>query len=270
MWSLTFWCRVAFTLKFARSIKSYKPLLPAANATSYNRFRRKQPLTFTSLLHYKVLSVLMRPLGLPLDQVVLYGNIKAWYGSRANSLAFSVRGICYCNCHLIRYVNRLQIHKLLTILQSKGIISRDTAILPRKLDWMVTDRAEDLKTIMSDNATFIQFPPIGSSTSLITVFGDHRVNIQRTIRSVMQLVRWLLRYTVTAFDALRRLASSMSLRFGYFRRSSMFFFLRPLSALLKSLQSSSRSPTRQAPKLYSRACVSRCMVSNMKFATPLR
>jgi hypothetical protein len=54
---------------------------------------------------------------------------------------------------------------------------------------MVTDRSEDLKTIMSDNATFIQFPPIGSSTSLITVFGDHRVNIQRTIRSVMQLVR---------------------------------------------------------------------------------
>jgi hypothetical protein len=53
----------------------------------------------------------------------------------------------------------------------------------------VTDRSEDLKTIMSDNATFIQFPPIGSSTSLITVFGDHRVNIQRTIRSVMQLVR---------------------------------------------------------------------------------
>jgi hypothetical protein len=54
---------------------------------------------------------------------------------------------------------------------------------------MVTDRAEDLKSIMSDNATYIRFPPLGSSTSLITVFGDHRVNIQRTIRSIMQLVR---------------------------------------------------------------------------------
>ncbi|KAA1468592.1 cytoplasmic protein [Dentipellis sp. KUC8613] len=71
--------------------------------------------------------------------------------------------------------------------KSKGIISRDTAILPRKLDWMVTDHAEDLKAIMNDNATFIQFPAIGSSVSVITVFGDHRVNIQRTIRSVMQL-----------------------------------------------------------------------------------
>lgn len=71
--------------------------------------------------------------------------------------------------------------------KSKGIMSRDTAILPRKLDWMVTDHADELKGIMADNATFIQFPPIGSSTSLITVYGDHRVNIQRTIRSIMQL-----------------------------------------------------------------------------------
>jgi len=54
---------------------------------------------------------------------------------------------------------------------------------------MLTDRADDLRTIMSDNATYIQFPPLGSSTSLITVYGDHRVNIQRTIRSIMQLVR---------------------------------------------------------------------------------
>lgn len=45
---------------------------------------------------------------------------------------------------------------------------------------------------MSDNATFIQFPPIGSSTSLITVYGDHRVNVQRTIRGIMQLVCILL------------------------------------------------------------------------------
>lgn len=72
--------------------------------------------------------------------------------------------------------------------KGSGLSSRDTAILPRKLDWMVTDRQDDLKTIMSDNGTFIQFPPLGSSASLITLFGDHRVNIQRSIRSVMQLV----------------------------------------------------------------------------------
>ncbi|KAL4069386.1 cytoplasmic protein [Scleroderma citrinum] len=75
----------------------------------------------------------------------------------------------------------------LSVQKSKAIQSRETVILPRKLDWMVLDRAEDLNSIMSDNATFIQFPPIGSSTSLITVYGDHLVGIQRTIRSIMQL-----------------------------------------------------------------------------------
>jgi len=59
--------------------------------------------------------------------------------------------------------------------------------LPRKLDWMVAERTEELKTIISDNATFIQVPLLGSSTSLITVYGDDRVNTQRTIRSTMQL-----------------------------------------------------------------------------------
>jgi hypothetical protein len=109
-------------------------------------------------------------------------------------------------------------------LQSKGIISRDTAILPRKLDWMVTDRAEDLKTIMSDNATFIQFPPIGSSTSLITVFGDHRVNIQRAIRSVMQLVCRTIYCLLPALTLPLRPVSFMSPLFGCFRPSSTFFF----------------------------------------------
>lgn len=73
--------------------------------------------------------------------------------------------------------------------QSKCIISRDTAILPRKLDWMLTDRLEDIKQTMNDNGTFINFPAIGSQASLISVYGDHRVNIERTIRAIMQFVR---------------------------------------------------------------------------------
>lgn len=77
---------------------------------------------------------------------------------------------------------------LLTFYQRNNTLSKDTAILPRKLDWMITDRAEDLKSIMSDNSTFIQFPPLGSSASLLSVFGDSKVNVQRTIRSIMQVV----------------------------------------------------------------------------------
>ncbi|KAN0061221.1 K y domain-containing protein 4 [Thecaphora frezii] len=71
--------------------------------------------------------------------------------------------------------------------KSKCIISRDAAILPRKLDWMLTERLEELRSIMLDNGTFVAFPVIGSQASLISVFGDNRVNIERTIRSIMQL-----------------------------------------------------------------------------------
>lgn len=85
-------------------------------------------------------------------------------------------------------------------------MSRDTAILPRKLDWMLTDRMDDLKTIMNDNATFINFPTIGSSTSLITVYGDNKVNISRTIRSVMQLVS-LLAFIPLPASLLTRISS---------------------------------------------------------------
>lgn len=55
---------------------------------------------------------------------------------------------------------------------------------------MLSDRLEDIKQIMNDNGTFINFPPIGSQASLISVYGDHRVNIERTIRSIMGLVRF--------------------------------------------------------------------------------
>ena len=61
-------------------------------------------------------------------------------------------------------------------------------MLPRKLDWLLSDRLEDVKQIMHDNGTFINFPMIGSQASLLSIYGDHRVNIERTIRSIMLLV----------------------------------------------------------------------------------
>ncbi|KAK4051320.1 KH domain-containing protein [Microbotryomycetes sp. JL201] len=71
--------------------------------------------------------------------------------------------------------------------KSKCIISRDTAMLPRKLDWMLQDRLDELRQIMNDNGTFVNFPSIGSQASLISVYGDHRVHIERTIRAIMQI-----------------------------------------------------------------------------------
>ena len=91
-------------------------------------------------------------------------------------------------------------------LNSKSILSRDAALLPRKLDCILLEKSDELRTIMSDNGTFIKFPIIGSQSSVVQVFGDNRVSIERSIRSLMQLACnyyvasvWLLPVT---FDVL--------------------------------------------------------------------
>ena len=147
-------------------------------------------------------------------------------------------------------------------IQSKTIISRDTAILPRKLDWMVTDRAEDLKGIMNDNSTFIQFPPLGSSTSLITVFGDNRVNIQRTIRSIMQLVRGpcLSHADIDINYPYYRPATITLDRSGYSLFSSMHCCLRLTSMSAKYRHSSSKSLSLLVQKWSLKACALSFMV----------
>ncbi|KAG8898869.1 hypothetical protein FRB99_007092 [Tulasnella sp. 403] len=71
--------------------------------------------------------------------------------------------------------------------KTKSVISRDCAILPRKLDWMLTERVEELRTIMSDHSTFLEFPPLGNQTSVVTVYSDERINIHRSIRAIMLL-----------------------------------------------------------------------------------
>ncbi|KAG0025420.1 hypothetical protein BGZ81_007184 [Podila clonocystis] len=65
--------------------------------------------------------------------------------------------------------------------------TRQVSIASRKLDWMLDSHREKLRAIMSDNATFISFPPLGSAGGVIQVYGESRVNVERTIRTVMQL-----------------------------------------------------------------------------------
>lgn len=69
----------------------------------------------------------------------------------------------------------------------KQMVSREVAILPRKLDWMLTARPDDLLAIMGDNATYIEFPPVMAQTGVMIVVGENRVDVERTVRSIMQL-----------------------------------------------------------------------------------
>ncbi|KAG0246856.1 hypothetical protein BGX31_006920, partial [Mortierella sp. GBA43] len=65
--------------------------------------------------------------------------------------------------------------------------TRQVSIATPKLDWMLLNHREKLRTIMTDNATFIAFPPLGGTHPTISVYGESNVNVERTIRTVMQL-----------------------------------------------------------------------------------
>ncbi|KAF9992653.1 hypothetical protein BGZ79_002818 [Entomortierella chlamydospora] len=65
--------------------------------------------------------------------------------------------------------------------------TRQVNIATRKLDWMLLNHREKLRSIMIDNATFIAFPPLGGTHPTISVYGESSVNVERTIRTVMQL-----------------------------------------------------------------------------------
>ncbi|KAG0248904.1 hypothetical protein BG011_009799 [Mortierella polycephala] len=65
--------------------------------------------------------------------------------------------------------------------------TRSVDISTCKLDWMVLNHREKLRSIMIDNASFIAFPPLGGTHPTIYVFGESSVNVERTIRTVMQL-----------------------------------------------------------------------------------
>ncbi|KAF8928186.1 hypothetical protein BGZ58_009824 [Dissophora ornata] len=65
--------------------------------------------------------------------------------------------------------------------------TRQVNIATRKLDWMLLNHRDKLRSIMLDNATFIAFPPLGGTHPTISVYGESNVNVERTIRTVMQL-----------------------------------------------------------------------------------
>ncbi|RUP12500.1 hypothetical protein BC936DRAFT_139809, partial [Jimgerdemannia flammicorona] len=66
----------------------------------------------------------------------------------------------------------------------KSMYHKDSVLQPRKLDWMLMHRRDELRTIMYDNGSFLQFPPLGSGHNMVTVFAENRVNAERTLRSL--------------------------------------------------------------------------------------
>ena len=72
--------------------------------------------------------------------------------------------------------------------RNRNTVSRQVSLMPRKLDWLLLERQEALRELMLDNSTFLDLPLIGSQTGQVCVHGSSRVDVERSIRMLMQIV----------------------------------------------------------------------------------
>lgn len=75
----------------------------------------------------------------------------------------------------------------LYIQKTKSMYQKDSILHPRKADWLLMHRRDDLLAIMEDNASYILFSAPGSGNNMITVFAESRVNAERTLRALNHL-----------------------------------------------------------------------------------
>jgi hypothetical protein len=67
------------------------------------------------------------------------------------------------------------------------MMTKNVTFLPKKLDWFLLSKKEELLKIMIQNGTYIHLPTFGNNTNLVTIFGCDEVYIERTIRCLMLL-----------------------------------------------------------------------------------
>ncbi|RPA94192.1 hypothetical protein L873DRAFT_1702656 [Choiromyces venosus 120613-1] len=74
---------------------------------------------------------------------------------------------------------------LLNLSSHLRIFVKDVSVTLGKIDYILLQRLDDVKKIMDANGTFVQFPVLGSPSSLIRVQGSEALHLERTIKAIM-------------------------------------------------------------------------------------
>lgn len=61
-------------------------------------------------------------------------------------------------------------------------------MIPRKVDWLLTSKREELTKIMQDNGVYVQLPLLGSQNGVVTVFGSQMPTVERAVRQLNEMV----------------------------------------------------------------------------------
>jgi hypothetical protein len=77
----------------------------------------------------------------------------------------------------------LQLHK------DKGetVSKRDVAVLPRKCDWLLLFKRNEVRNIMFENGTAVVFPAPGSADGFLSIYGEESFYLQQTCEAIMKI-----------------------------------------------------------------------------------
>ncbi|KAI8337280.1 hypothetical protein BC941DRAFT_353275, partial [Chlamydoabsidia padenii] len=82
--------------------------------------------------------------------------------------------------------------KKLIVQKKKSMYHKDSVVKPTKLDWILRYQQDKLSKIMRDNGSVILFPALGSGCNTVTVYGENRVSVERTLRLLNYLLSFIL------------------------------------------------------------------------------
>ncbi|CAO3614513.1 unnamed protein product [Mucor hiemalis] len=91
---------------------------------------------------------------------------------------------------------------------------------PRKRDWLLLYKKQELTKIMRDNGSFISFPAFGSEKSQIQVYAENNIHVERTLRSLNYLSSHIFQAiiyvnTVQSADTVARLSQDSGAKVIY-------------------------------------------------------
>jgi hypothetical protein len=68
---------------------------------------------------------------------------------------------------------------------------KSVVVSPAKIDSILLSRLDKVRKIMETNGTFILFPQLASQRNLVRIQGVEGLHVERTVREIMGLVRYL-------------------------------------------------------------------------------
>ncbi|KAI8645403.1 hypothetical protein BD408DRAFT_459344 [Parasitella parasitica] len=79
-------------------------------------------------------------------------------------------------------VRAKELLKKLTAQKLQSMYCKDSKMEPKKLDWILLNKRDELRKIMRDNGSYFKFPLLGSGSNTVSIYAENRIYVERSIR----------------------------------------------------------------------------------------